>query len=322
LLVDLLHRGTLPAELEAILVSREDALFRDHLLDTVGLDPGATMRRNLAAMGIPKCCDPARDLKSQLTPRRQQSLAMLYAATDEDAMRVLRRLLDALDTADEAAKIGLVHALSRCPVLDADRVLRAAVMLASNMRADGFDEHRVAADQAFALPEDAVNPVDAPEHDSDAQIIGRLIRLLDRDDPLLAVPVRSILKTLRVEAVMPRLSSMRPITRRHVGRVVMKVDPDAVQTVRSQLRHPVMQKRLEAMLATVALDAVDELMGPLAHAALHDHLEARAHAANALGHGRSEDTLRTLQELVTGPTGPVCDAAIKALQRRQQGQQR
>jgi hypothetical protein len=117
--------------------------------------------------------------------------------------------------------------------------------------------------------------------------------------------------------MLHRFDSLRPRTRRKLGRVVMRVDPDALDRIRDALRHPVLKNRLAAIATADAFAAVDLLAESFAHISREDHQEARIRAAKVMSNAESEQTLAMLREMVQLPESPVRDAAVEALQKRE-----
>jgi len=140
-----------------------------------------------------------------------------------------------------------------------------------------------------------------------------LIPLFEHPNPAVVRAVRRILGPLHADAMLEKFGKLRARSRRRLGRVVMRVDPDAVGRVRDALRHPVLGKRLEAIAAADALGIVDQLAEAFAHVIREDHQEARVRAAEVLSEAESEETLQILRETVTLPESPVRDAAIRAV---------
>jgi hypothetical protein len=97
----------------------------------------------------------------------------------------------------------------------------------------------------------------------------------------------------------------------------MMIDPDAIDRVHDALRHPVLERRLEAITMANSLALVDLLADSFSHISSKDHQRARICAAEAMGEASGDETLQLLESMVRMPVSPVRDAAASALERRQ-----
>lgn len=294
LIAGFLRRRKIPTQIADIIRSRDRSEFRDALLRTVGAEPTATVLRNLADIGVPTSCRGGESLLREIIPEHCAAVAQIYTAAAEDNLDKLGIVAAVAETAGPHCVATAAACLGRCDVPDSDTWMRAAV--------------------AIDRPADKASE---PVADPNARLLQRLIDLLAHPDPALSRNVRRILRPLHAEEMLHRFEQLRPRTRRKLGQVVMRVDPDALQRIRDSLRHPVLRNRLAAIATADALAAVDLLSDSFEHIAREDHQEARIRAANVMSHAESETTLRLLREMVELPESPVRDAACRALERRQ-----
>ena len=286
-----IRRRNIPDFITALIQSRQGEEFRRALLLAVSSDPSSTTLRNLADVGVPKCCSGGETLMREVEAHQRAALAYVYAAADSDDLRKLLVITTAIECGADTNATACC--LARCPVPDAEVWMRAAIPVADQ-------------DQSGI------------EIDDTAKLLDRLIRLLDHPDAAVSKAVRRLLAPLHADEMLPRLEALRPRTRRKLGRIVMMIDPDAIDRIRDALRHPVLKRRLAAIAAADALAAVDLLTDSFRHISREDHQEARIRAATVMSSAESEETLTLLREMVDLPESPVRDAAVAALQRRSQ----
>jgi hypothetical protein len=290
LLAGFIRRRNLTDRVRETIQSRQDEPFRDALLRTIGVEPSATVLANLRDIGMPACCRGGEALIGSLPLAYLAPLVYLYVAASRDPVETLHLIVAAVQR-HSGCEAAAAFALARCEVPDADFWMRAALPVA-----DG-DPLTIAADE-------------------NARLLQRLIKLLNNPDPGLQRGLRRVLQPLHAEQMLPRFESLRPRSRRRLGRVVMMVDPEALGRVRDALRHPVMRHRLQAIAMADALAAVDLLSDSFERIAREDHQEARVRAAEAMSHASGEKTLHLLQEMTNLPECPVRDAAMVAIERR------
>ncbi|WP_153557113.1 hypothetical protein [Roseimaritima sediminicola] len=321
LLAAMVHRQRLCSELEERIAERSDAVFARQLLASIGDKFSGHTRRNLALMGLPRCFQPEHLEPQTLSRHDRLTLALVYAVSDRDSVRALTRLLDALESLDQdASELAgpLMQTLLRFPVLDKDLLLRAAASpgLAAAERAAQVAEPAAepAAQVAERVAQVAERAVQVEE--PAVRLLRRAIHALAEDRSPYAKPLRRIFSPLSAAAVMGQWDELRMATRRRIGRVVLQIDPQAIATVTDRLRHPVLGRRLEGILAAVALEVVDDVCEPLLRMVANDHLEARVRALDALKFATDESSYRLLLQLSEGPVGAIRDAALEALQHR------
>lgn len=291
LLSGFIRRKNIPQRIGGIIQSRTDEPFREALLRKITSEPTATVLNNIRDIGIPKSCLGGEEILTDIAPDYRAPMLHLYVAGNRDVTETLHLIAAAVESGS-GCEIAAAMCLSRCEVPDIDVWMRAAIPVA-----DG-DEAAIAADD-------------------NARLLQRLINLLDHPDAGLSKGVRRVLGPLHAEQMLPRFDSLRPRSRRRLGRVVMMVDPDAIQRVRDALRHPVLGNRLEAIAMADALAVVDLLSDSFTHIAHEDHQEARVRAAQVMSDASGDATLRLLREMTELPECIVRDAALQSLEQRQ-----
>ncbi len=293
LLAGFLKRRKIHEQILQAIRTRSDAAFRDTLLRVTGLEPTQVILKNLRDVGMPRCCQGGETLLSALPAECRASLVHVHVACNPDYIETLHLIAATAEHGTRDCVTAATIALSRCEVPNACSWMRAAIHLAEQEPS-------------------------TTHSDETARLLQRLIRLLDHPDPGLNRNLRRVLESLHSSEMLSHFHSLRPRSRRRLGRIVMQIDPDAMNRVRDAMRHPVLTKRLDAIAMADALGAVDLLYDSFAHIAREDHQEARMRAAEAMAGATSEETLRLLEEMIALPECPVRDTAILAIRRRQQ----
>lgn len=282
-----------PPAVRVLIAIRQEPAFRDALLDAIGGELHPSVRMNLKAIGMPACCRNGVHLMEELTGTRRTSLALLYSVTDSDAFRVLEMLINALENSPADSKISLLHALPEVPRLDGDRLLRAAVFVSQ--------------------PKGTKSPSENHGNEANASLLRRLLHLLEDGDATMERVVQRVLAPLHTENVIDQMERFRPTTQRKIGQVVMRTDADAVDRLRERLRHPVLNRRLQAIAATEAFDVIDELSALLIKIAKDDHQEARIAAIAVLSRSSLPEAWTAIHEIAAGPDSSIRDAALATL---------
>jgi len=244
---------------------------------------------------MPRCCQGGEACLAELSPEHHAAFTHISVATDNDSVRVLGVLCAALqlDSPDIASVISA--GLGTCTVPDAEIWMRAALIVA-----DGDAE--------------------AIEGNSNARVLNKLIQLLDHPDDSIVRGVRRVLEPICAKNMIPRFRQLRWNSRQRLGRVIMIIDSDAIDSVRDGLRHPVLSHRLDAIIVAEALSIVDALSDSFAKITTGDHQEARLRATEAMASADGDATKLILQDLLSKPPGAITDAAKIALQEREEAE--
>ncbi|MFK8110732.1 MAG: hypothetical protein AB8B91_00935 [Rubripirellula sp.] len=297
LLAGFIRRRKIPEWVGQLIQSRVDEDFRNALLGAITCEPSATVLRNLRDIGMPKSCQGGEEVLLSVSPELQAALVHLYTVTSKDIVQTLHLIAASIECTDSKVELAASLALSRCEIPEIDMWMRAAIPVAD------LDEEAIA-------------------DDDNARLLNRLIRLLDHRDAGVVRGVRRVLEPLHADEMLHRFEALRPRSRRRLGRVVMMIDPDAINRVRDALRHPVLGNRLQAIAMADALAVVDLLSDSFAHISRDDHQEARVRAAQAMADATNSTTLGLLQEMIALPECQVRDAALSALEKRQKAKTR
>jgi hypothetical protein len=291
LLVGFLRRRNLPDAITYILRKRPDATFRDAFLRSIGGDPSQVVLRHLQLIGVPRCLQGGESILRELPIDCRPALVHVHVAGNPDYVEALQLVAATAEQGTQDCLAAATMALSRCELPNPNAWMRAALHLSDD-------------DQQ------------SNEVDETARLLRRFVRLLDKCDPAFHRILHRSLSALHGSEMLPQFQSLRPRSRRRLGKVVMQIDPEALDQVRDGLRHPVLTKRLDAIAMADALGAVDLLGDAFTHIAREDHQEARIRAAEAMATASSDETMQLLEEMLGLPPCPVRDAAIVAIERR------
>lgn len=293
LLSGFLRRRNLDERLATLMRQRNDDAFRDFFLNAIGTEPSAVVLKNLKVVGVPTCCRGGEALAESLGDDQLPALVQLYASAHGNHVETLHVIAATAERQTEICDSNAAFALSRCEMLRIESLLRAALLIAEG------DETAV-------------------RQNENARLVARLIELLDHQDESVVDGVRRILEPLHAPAMMRRFAALRPRSRRLLGQVVVRIDPDAIQRVGDALRHPVLSRRLDAIAMADALAVVDLLSDSFSHISRQDHQESRMRAADALANAKSATTMSLLKDMTKLPQCPVRDVAVQAFRRRQE----
>jgi hypothetical protein len=159
-------------------------------------------------------------------------------------------------------------------------------------------------------------------NNENARLLHRLIKLLKHSDGALVRSVQQVLSPLHADNIVYRMETLRPRSRRRLGKVIMMVDANAIARIQDALRHPVLSRRLDAIALAEAIACVDQLVEPLAHIVREDHQDARIRVAEIMGDATSQATFELLEELTLLPHCGVRDAALESLEKRRKSVER
>lgn len=291
LLASFIKRQQLDDEVVVILKERTDSVIGSMLLKHIGRSPCAAVINNLRRLGWPACFD----LLDYVTAHQSESehAAMIQMATYAcESPLTLLRLVTSLVPLEEPTVIeATASVLANLQPLSPDEWLRAAIEAGSH-----FEERDRLSDHALLFCE--------------------VIDLLTHGDMALVRAVQHLLSNFKAESLLSRFVSLDVTQQQGLGVILGMLDISVVQWVRDRLRHPVMQNRLDAIEAAMALGYVDSLQESFTHIVRNDHQEARAYAARALGNAKSTATLRLLQEMLAMPESSARDEAARAILKR------
>lgn len=280
-----------------IIGGRSDAKFVGHLLARIGHAPAAGVAQNL---------------------KKITHLAWLQQETTE--------LLARLDGPAQHAAVQLVTAsgLKRQASFDfLALVLRSGQVGGRRAAVAALADHQ-GADANQLIQQALADPDPLVQAGALAQIrrrgipgaLGRLIAALDSPQPALRQAARESLGEFSLARFLAAFDTLEEAVRLSTGRLVAKVDVEAVPTLIAEMQSAARTRRLKAVEVARYVDVFDALeptvMGLLAED--DDHL-VRREAARTLSRSRSAAARAALEQAVAHDRNvPVQEAALESLE--------
>lgn len=148
-----------------------------------------------------------------------------------------------------------------------------------------------------------------------------LLNRLDSDRQAVRDAAREELKSFTMERVLDLFESLPPSTRIRCGELLRKINPNAIETVRTEMSHPFHRRRIRAANAAGELGFADDLLSSLTQLCVDDEWTVRQAAIGALSCCTSPEALAFLLKLPPDDHRQVreaVDAAIRRLNERRQ----
>ena len=304
LLAGYIQRRSIPEEVLAIMLQRQEDSYRELLLEAITSSPSPITVNNLREFGLPDCLRGGVSMLRELGIDRDAAVAHAYTAAMQGSPETLAVLLEILERQSEHISDGstlhdaIAVSMARCNRPEMSFWLRGC-------RSSIMDD-----------PDQATFQDDLSTDDLAAMICTRLIALSQDDDLGVSDHAMDLLKSFNIQNALPVFGELSDEQRVRLGRALMQVDPSTVDVVGDGLRHAVMQKRIDAIVFAQTLGLVDLMIEPIARIAREDHQTARLAATEALGNAHSEMSRTVLEELSTSPLGTIRDLAFGCLEQR------
>lgn len=294
LLAGYIRRREVPLVAQAAIEQRTDQSFRDTLLSFVSEDANRITLRNLHTFQPLACLQATATIVGRTPNVHHAALLHAHTANQRDPISQLTVILDIICRGNRRADTAVIVSLERAAPLNGAEMMRGAIAVAeSNMEVV------------------SQSPM--------AQLVWRMVQLLDHPDPAVVHGLRMVMRPLHIDQILEEVNNLKDTNRRRLGGLVRRIDPSAVQTLGDELRNPVLARRARAIRVAIACDAVDPLVELLIHSAMHDHRDARLLAIAALAEATDNESLEALEKLARGPASALKDAAEEALRARSNG---
>jgi len=290
LLAGTIKRRQMSEHVTEIMRKRSDHAFRSVFLNAITPDPSTMILKNLSNIGMPTCCQGNESLLDKINENQIPALLHLHTTCGTNPVHTLHLIASVAEKKNPAYDSVVCFALSQCQLPDNEIFVRAALHIANNDKEVSNNEH--------------------------AHLLQRLIDLIDHKDENIVRGIQRVIQSLHAKSMLHRFQELRPRSRRILGRVVMMVDPHALEHVSDAIRHPVLKTRMAAIAMADAMAVVDLLSDSFEHIVQEDHLEARISAAQVMANAHGEATWDVLKKLSELPGCPVRDIALNAIQRR------
>ncbi|MEZ6087989.1 MAG: hypothetical protein R3C05_08185 [Pirellulaceae bacterium] len=285
LLAGWIHKAKIPAVIRDILSEREDLAFRDALLRHVGPVPGMKTLRNIKSLERPAVFSPKHDERLPLEADARAALIQILYRLESAFDRVRRLAIEFIESGDAS------------PV-------RASASILRGMGPLPF---------ALVYPE-AVRLAQLLDQGADYEHISR--SLLWRQIQLLDFPCEHVrssnlisLTHLTLKGFLDQNGAFGFDDVVEIASVLRLVDSQPEQYVIDTLKHPLIERRKQAVDVAAALQLIDAILDRLRDAFEDNHLEVKVKIAASLRHARGNAARTWLDELRQLPPGPIRDAA-------------
>ncbi len=308
LLAGYIRRRSIPSSVLALMMQRTDAMYCETLLHTISPEPTTATFGNLKEYGLPDCLRGGVALLQTIGSDRDAALAHAYANAMQHDPETIAVLLEILQrhsgetSADVQTRAAVAISLARCDIPDVNYWLLA------------FESQRI---DEWLSDDTAITPSNSRSlEDRAAEVCMRLVQSVHSPDANIAKLSLRLLRELNINNTLTLFPELSSDQRLRIGRVLMQIDPETLDTVRDGLRHAVMRRRLEAIEFAQTLGLVDLMIEPFTVIVKNDHQSVRLAAAAAMGAAVSEASAELLRELSASPHGSLRETAIEALHRR------
>jgi HEAT repeat protein len=293
LLLSYLEDRRAPTAALQTLARRSDKIFVSRLLKKVGFEPTVIARRNLRQIrDFPWLReDPSRiDALDEAGQHSLVQMAVMSSMKRDDVLPLLSRLLkDGKPAGRRAAADGL----GQIQGVEANDLIMAAL--------DDDD------------PLVQIAALSRLRQRSLPGAITRILELLDSEHETVRSAARSCLAEFSCARFLAAFDMLTPEARESTGKLVGKIDLEAVATLREELSSGARGRVFRAMEAAVAVGVVADLEAPLRKLLKsEDHLY-RAKAAETLRYCPTDSVRQALRERLIDPHAAVQRAAEESL---------
>lgn len=282
-----------PAAALAALSSRVDRHFVELLLRRIAEGISPVVAQNLKRITSLAWLARGTTLLDELPAEAQARACTLFLASGLKHSAVFSVLTHLLTQGRDEARAASVRALASFEGPEADACIVQALD-------DPFPGVQVAV--AAQLRGRGV-------HDATA----RLLELLDSDFPEVRQAAREQLPEYRFHAFLHAFDGLGEAQRQSAGRLVRKVDLEAIAQLREELRAGSRKRRLRAIDMAEALEVLSDLEDELLDLLTDEHDAVRAEAARALGRIGTDVAIAALHEAERDSNASVRDAAGASL---------
>lgn len=295
LILGFLDKRQAPATILNVISHRSDPEFIRHLLKRVGEQPTETVRGNLKRIDSIRWLRDDLRILNHLDPQLQANALAMVIASNMPRLEAYQIVAHVLNqgrgrgrqvAAAALAEFGGVEAnqLALKHLSDEDPVVRASLVGQLRER---------------SIP----------------GAISKVIQCLDDPDEAVRAAAQESLAEFTFDRYLSSFDMLDDEIRQSTGRLVMKVDAEAIDKLSQELRSSTRTRRLRALEVATAMNAVHEIE-PLiiSFLAEEDHF-MRAESARALGMCDTALARRALREALMDRSIAVQEAAEHALQK-------
>ena len=281
-------------EVLRVVSDRDDQPFMERFLDLCGADPTPPVVHSLRRITHWKWLEHDSPVLAALSPTRLSYALACVIRTAVPVETKLRVVTRALECCDGAARRVAAEALEKMPGPEADDLVLRCLE-------DEDAEVELAATRQIR----ARGIADAMAH---------LVRRLDHADERVRQAARESLSDLTFARYLSTFDEMDESTRRRTGLLILKVDPNALATLREHCGEArYRQHRIRAARAARLLEVVDQMRTEMISLLSDDDSFLRREAIEALATTTDPMLIDQLYEFAALPRHSLYQAAKQAI---------
>ena len=296
LLLSFLEDPTAPSSALQTLARRTDPEFLQYLLSKIGHRPSKTAEANLRRIERIAWSDPKLGVLDRLQEAHQYSAVQMLTHSRTPRSHVFEALKHLACHGKPAGRRAAVQALGEFPGAEANQLILQAL--------------KDSDPQVQAAAVSQVRQRNIPG------ALAILVEALDSPHALVRRAAAESLPEFRFSRYLGSFDTLDDVSRESTGRMVVKVDPNALVQLREEMQARARSRRLRAVEMAVAMGVVSQVQNTLLALLDDDDHLVRVEAVEALFYGEGEEVEQALHRALHDPSVLVQDAARGVLQRR------
>ncbi len=297
LLLSFLEDPTAPSSALQTLARRTDLEFLQYLLSKIGYQPSKIAAANLRRIERIAWADPKLGVLDRLQEAHQYSAVQMLVHSRVPRSQVFEALKHLVRHGAPAGRRAAVQALADFPGAEANQLILQALH-------DPDPQVQAAA-------------VSQLRRRNIPGALSLLVEALDSPHSLVRHAAAEALPEFRFSRYLASFDTLDDVSRESTGRMVVKVDTNALIQLREEMQAPARSRRLRAVEMAVAMGVVPEVQNTLISLLEDDDHLVRVEAVEALFYGEGAEVDEALHRALNDPSVLVQDAARGVLQRRQ-----
>jgi hypothetical protein len=145
-------------------------------------------------------------------------------------------------------------------------------------------------------------------------VMSKLVELVDSPHEIVNKAARDSLSEFNFQRYLSAFEMLQPEVRRCSGNLVTRIDPNAVEELKSELASASRARRLRGIEIAIAMGVVSQVESQILDLAQDDDHFVRAEATRALIHTESPKSAKLLDELLNDRSASVQEAAQQAIE--------
>ena len=147
-------------------------------------------------------------------------------------------------------------------------------------------------------------------------VLPRLVELLDSPHAVVRHAAREGLQEFSIKRFLGAFDVLDEQVRQATGKLIKRIDPKTIPTLRQELQSPVRTRRLRALAAARCIEAVEQLEEQIVQLLSDGDHMVRAEAAAVLAQCKTQASREALEAALSDRSEVVQDAARQSLQAR------